>query len=177
MKSAGPAPATPADERRLVAQVRRDTRPELALRRELHRRGLRYRVHVRVLPGLRRESDIVFTRARIVVDVRGCWWHGCPDHRSLPQSNRDWWANKFAGNRLRDDDTVRRLTSAGWEVIVVWEHENVVESADRIEAAVKTGRTSSTMVTKATSSAGSVAGSSEHGEGGTGLKRVCNRLG
>ena len=118
-------------------QASRDTGPELALRRELHRRGLRYRLHQRLLSGTRRTADIVFPGPRVVVDVRGCFWHGCPDHRSDPRANRAWWADKIATNRARDADTDARLRAAGWTVIVVWEHEDVVDAADRVEAAVK----------------------------------------
>jgi DNA mismatch endonuclease (patch repair protein) len=121
-------------------QQRSGTRPELALRRELHRRGLRYRLQQRLLPGTRRVSDIVFPRPRVVVDVRGCFWHGCPQHSSVPQANREWWADKIEANRARDLDTDSRLREAGWTVVVVWEHEDVVQAADRVEAAVRWNR-------------------------------------
>jgi len=118
-------------------QARRDTRHEIELRRELHRRGLRYRVDRGVLPGVRRRADIVFVRARVVCFSDGCWWHRCPQHGTAAKANKDWWDAKLAGNVERDRDTDQRLSEAGWSVIRVWEHEDVVAAADRIEAVVR----------------------------------------
>ena len=117
-------------------QRRRDTAPELALRRALHRRGLRYRLHQRPLPGLRRTADIVFRAATTVVDVRGCYWHGCELHRSRPTANGAWWADKLARNVARDRDTEARLRDAGWEVVVVWEHDDPEVMAWIVESTV-----------------------------------------
>jgi DNA mismatch endonuclease (patch repair protein) len=128
---------SPRDRARLVAQRRHETAPELAVRGELHRRGLRYRTHFAVLDGTRRTVDIAFTKVRVAVDVRGCWWHGCPIHGSLPRANADWWAAKFAAVRRRDEDTEARLRQAGWRIIVVWEHEDPAVAALRIEAVVR----------------------------------------
>lgn len=123
----------------MLAQRRADTRPELLLRRELHRRGLRYRVNRQVLPGSRRRHDIVFTRARVVVEVRGCFWHACPEHGTSPKANAEWWATKLNKNVERDRDTERRLADAAWRVTVVWEHEDPLAAADRVESAVRGG--------------------------------------
>jgi DNA mismatch endonuclease (patch repair protein) len=109
------------------------TAAELALRRELHRRGHRYRVDLTPLPGLRRRADIAFPRAHVAVFVDGCFWHSCPEHATVPKNNRDWWQTKLAGNVDRDRDTDRRLTQSGWIVLRVWEHEPASEAADRIE--------------------------------------------
>lgn len=113
-----------------------DTRPELALRSELQRRGIRFRVHLRPLPSVRREADIVFTRARVAVFVDGCFWHGCPEHRTHPRRNASFWFDKIEMNRLRDVETDVLLGAAGWLSIRVWEHEGVPEAADRIVAAL-----------------------------------------
>jgi DNA mismatch endonuclease (patch repair protein) len=121
-------------------QARADTHPELALRQELHRRGLRYRLHRQVLPGLRRNLDIVFTSARVAVEVRGCFWHRCPLHQSAPKSNAEWWAGKLARNVERDRETALRLAEAGWLLVEVWEHEDPSEAARRVEAAVRIRR-------------------------------------
>lgn len=113
-------------------QARRDTGPELALRRELHSRGLRYRVQHRV-PGLsRRTVDVAFTRQRVAVFVDGCFWHGCPVHSRATKSNSGWWAAKIAGNRARDADTDRRLVEAGWTVVRAWEHDDPAGVADGV---------------------------------------------
>lgn len=115
---------------------RRDTRPELALRSELHRRGLRYRVDRAPLPGLRSRADLVFGPARVAVYVDGCFWHSCPEHGTKPKSNREWWDQKLSRNRERDSETDRVLHEHGWKVVRVWEHEDPVEAADRVQAAV-----------------------------------------
>jgi DNA mismatch endonuclease, patch repair protein len=124
-------------------QARRDTKPELALRRAVWRLGLRYRVDVAPLPG-RRRADLVFTRARVAVYVDGCFWHSCPTHATIPKANRDWWITKLAANVQRDRDTDQRLAKAGWTVIRVWEHEDVAVAAGRILEIVQKSRPSTT---------------------------------
>jgi DNA mismatch endonuclease, patch repair protein len=124
--------------RRMQRQKRTGTRPEIDLRRELYRRGLRYRIHRRPVPGLRRTMDVVFPGPRVAVESMGCFWHSCPSHGTAPKANRAWWADKLAQNRRRDADTATALAEAGWLLIVVWEHESVVEAADKIERAVRT---------------------------------------
>jgi DNA mismatch endonuclease, patch repair protein len=130
-------PASSADAlRRMTSQRQRDTKGELELRSLLHRRGLRFRVHA-LLPGLRRRSDIVFTRARVAVFVDGCFWHGCPEHGSWPKQNADWWREKIEANQRRDRDTDARLKAAGWTVVRVWEHDDPTRAADRIAEIVR----------------------------------------
>ncbi len=116
---------------------RRDTKPEIELRRLLHARGLRYRVDRSVLPGVRRRADIVFPSARVVVFVDGCFWHGCPEHVTWPKSNAEFWRQKIEANRSRDRDTDDRLAAAGWRSIHVWEHEDAAPAADRVERLVR----------------------------------------
>jgi DNA mismatch endonuclease (patch repair protein) len=117
---------------------RRDTRPELALRRAVHALGLRYRVDAAPVPGLRRRADLLFTRARVAVYLDGCFWHGCPQHYTIPKGpNASYWADKVARNRERDRDTDRRLGADGWHVIRIWEHEDAHEAAQRVLAAVR----------------------------------------
>lgn len=118
----------------------RDTRPELALRRALYALGLRYRVCARPIPGVRRTADVVFTSARVAVEVRGCFWHGCADHYKPPSTNSAYWADKVERNVRRDEDLARKLADAGWALEVVWEHENPVEAARRVAAAVRERR-------------------------------------
>lgn len=108
---------------------RRDTAPEVALRRELHRLGLRFRLQDAALPG---RPDVVLTRARIAVFVDGCFWHGCPQHGVTPKANRAFWAEKIAGNQARDRDRDARLTRLGWTALHVWEHEDPAAAAQRI---------------------------------------------
>lgn len=117
----------------------RDTAPEMAVRRVLHSRGLRYRVDVAPLPGLRCRADVVFPSVKIAVFVDGCFWHGCPDHMTWPQANRGWWLKKIAATKRRDLRNSNMLTSEGWTVIRTWEHEDPHSVADRIEAVVRSG--------------------------------------
>jgi DNA mismatch endonuclease, patch repair protein len=109
---------------------RSSTGPEVALRRELHRRGLRFRVNLSTLPG---RPDVVFPRARLAVFIDGCFWHRCPEHSVLPRNNRDWWLAKLERNVERDGEKDRALVGMGWTPLHVWEHESVQVAADRIE--------------------------------------------
>ena len=106
------------------------TGPELALRQELHRRGLRYRVNVRNLPGC---PDIALTRARIAVFVDGCFWHGCPEHAVAPKANAEWWRSKLDANVARDQRNDATLRESGWIVVRAWEHQSPVAVANDIE--------------------------------------------
>ncbi len=125
-------------------QRRRDTSIERALRSELFRRGLRYFVHRRPIEGVRREADIVFPRLRVAVFVDSCWWHACPEHGTLPRVNREWWESKLQRNRERDGDTTARFEAAGWQVVRVWEHEDVGEAAQRVADVVASRRRATT---------------------------------
>lgn len=117
---------------RLSKQRRRDTKPEVALRRELHRRGLRYFVDRAPLKGMRRRADLVFPRRKVAVYVDGCFWHSCPIHATRPRNNAQWWADKLAANVARDRDTDTRLIEEGWRVVRIWEHEDPVVAAQRV---------------------------------------------
>jgi len=110
------------------------------LRRELHRRGLRFRVERSVLPDVRRTADIVFGPTRVVVFVDGCFWHGCPKHATWPTHNADFWRTKIEANRRRDADTDIRLRRDGWYVMRIWEHEDPREVAERVESIVRRRR-------------------------------------
>lgn len=124
-----PVPSSSAVSARMRRQARGDTGPELLLRRLLHAAGLRYRVAYKV-PGMpRRTIDIAFTRARVAVFVDGCFWHSCPDHATFPAANAAWWSAKLAGNKRRDLSTTEHLVGLGWEVVRIWEHEDMVIQA------------------------------------------------
>ena len=130
-------PSSAAATNRMSRTGRRDTAPEIALRRELHARGLRFRVDRAVLDDRRRRVDIVFGPARVAILVDGCFWHGCPEHGTAPKANALYWREKIATNQRRDRDTDLRLIEAGWTVVRVWEHESPLAAADRIEAIVR----------------------------------------
>lgn len=116
-----------------MAKVRQTgTDAEVALRRELYRRNLRYRVNYEVLKRPRRVADIAFPRLRIAIFVDGCFWHGCPEHASWPKQNAEFWRRKIDTNRVRDEDTNERLRSMGWTVLRFWEHESPTEAAEMV---------------------------------------------
>ncbi|MEJ2856623.1 MULTISPECIES: very short patch repair endonuclease [unclassified Saccharothrix] len=121
-------------------QRSRDTGIEVALRKELHRLGLRYRVHQRPIKAVRREADVVFGPAKVAVFVDGCFWHGCPDHGTWPKRNSDFWRTKIETNQARDANTDHLLAEAGWLAVRVWEHEDPTTAATRIHTAVDTRR-------------------------------------
>jgi DNA (cytosine-5)-methyltransferase 1 len=137
--SALPAPP-PSDKKtrsRMRRQSRRDTKPEILLRKELSKYGLRYRVDYAPVATVRSKADIAFPRIKLAVFVHGCFWHGCPEHHRLTKSNTKWWADKIAANRKRDQETASALETAGWTVVRVWEHEAPDFAAERIASLVE----------------------------------------
>jgi DNA mismatch endonuclease (patch repair protein) len=130
--SARVAASTPEARRRMQSVRQKNTSAESALRRELHARGLRYRLQVPVLTKPRRVADFAFIGLRVAVFVDGCFWHGCPDHATWPKRNAEFWRAKIEANRARDNDTDERLRAEGWKVIRVWAHEDPKVAAGRI---------------------------------------------
>ncbi|MDN8617296.1 very short patch repair endonuclease [Variovorax ginsengisoli] len=112
---------SPAVRSSMMSGIRgKNSRPELALRKQLFAAGYRFRLHRRDLPG---SPDIVLPRHRAVVFVHGCFWHrhqGCPK-ATTPASNASFWAAKFSANVARDAATIGQLEALGWRVAVVWE--------------------------------------------------------
>lgn len=100
----------------------RNTRPELVVRKLLHRLGYRYRLHVAGLPG---KPDIVLTKYRSVIFVHGCFWHRHDSAKCklarLPKSRINFWTSKLEGNKVRDKENLKKLTAAGWRALVIWE--------------------------------------------------------
>ncbi|WP_436259938.1 very short patch repair endonuclease [Mesorhizobium caraganae] len=133
-------PVAPTTSRRMARTAQRDNRNERALRSILHRRGLRFRVHRRILERTRRTVDIAFAGARVAVFIDGCFWHDCPIHGTSPINNAAWWRAKIDANVARDRDTDTRLLASGWTVVRIWEHEDLSHAADRIEALVRVSR-------------------------------------
>lgn len=133
-----------ATRSRMMAGIQgKDTKPEKSLRQALHRRGLRYRLHVSGLPG---RPDIVLPRHHAAIQVHGCFWHR--HERCLfcttPSSNENFWKSKFSDTVKRDKQNVRQLRKLGWRVAIVWECSVKDHGADivaqRILAWLHSGR-------------------------------------
>ncbi|MDE2856941.1 MAG: DNA mismatch endonuclease Vsr [Chloroflexota bacterium] len=97
----------------------KDTKPELLIRKGLHARGFRYRLHVKELPG---KPDLVFPRYKSIIQINGCFWHGhsCDLYR-FPKSNTEYWKEKIKRNVERDISNIKFLTDAGWRILIIWE--------------------------------------------------------
>ncbi len=135
----------PATTSRIMSAVRnRDTGPELRLRKELHRRGLRYRLHPRIFG----RPDLVFPRAKVAVFVDGDYWHGNTwrirgaksfDAYFADRAHGDFWRDKINKNMARDEEVNRQLKAAGWLVLRIWESDvqaNLACAVDRVEREV-----------------------------------------
>ena len=122
---------------RMMNQLQIDTKPELGIRSAVHKRGLRYRVNVSPVGGVRSRPDMVFRASKVAVFVDGCFWHGCPEHGTWPKTNATWWREKIEANIARDERVTERLEAVGWTVIRIWEHEDPDGAAERIENAVR----------------------------------------
>lgn len=130
---------SPSVRRNMQANRRRDTNPELAVRRKLHAEGYRFRVDWALPFDRRRRADVAFTRKRVVVFIDGCFWHRCPEHYVPPKSHADYWETKTSRNAARDADTTRRMEELGWTVLRYWAHSHpndVVLSVEETLAAL-----------------------------------------
>ena len=129
-------PSSPETSRRMAKVRQKGTDAEIALRSELYRRGLRYRVDYEVLKKPRRVADVAFPGLKIAVFVDGCFWHGCPKHATWPKQNAEFWRQKIEANRHRDAGTNSRLLDAGWTVLRFWEHESPIRAAETVAQTV-----------------------------------------
>ncbi|WP_424968867.1 very short patch repair endonuclease [Dinoroseobacter sp. S375] len=124
---------------RMMAGIRgKDTKPELALRRALHARGFRFRLHSKAIDG---RPDLVLSRYRAVIFVHGCFWHrheGCP-YTTTPSTRQEFWQAKFDANVTRDKAVREKLLEEGWRVATAWEcalrkPDEITASADSLSA-------------------------------------------
>jgi DNA mismatch endonuclease (patch repair protein) len=123
----------------MKANRRKDTAPELAVRRVLHAAGLRFRVDylIRLGDGRSVRPDVVFTRRRVCLFIDGCYWHGCEQHCRVPTANREYWRAKIDLNIARDARNTDSLRAAGWIVIRVWEHDAPAEIVPLVSATLR----------------------------------------
>ncbi|MGI9279739.1 MAG: very short patch repair endonuclease [Endozoicomonas sp.] len=105
---------------RMMSGIRsKDTKPEILIRKALHARGFRFRLHARDLPG---KPDLVFPKYRAVIQINGCFWHGHNCHLfKWPSSRPEFWREKIGCNRERDVRNVQALQDQGWRVMILWE--------------------------------------------------------
>lgn len=122
---------------RFERQPRRDTAPELAVRRRLHAIGIRYRVDVRLVPQVRSRADLAWRGRKVAVFIDGYVWYCCPDHLHWPTANGDWWRDKLEGNVRRNRRTDRVLREQGWTVVRFWEHEDPAAVSESITAVLR----------------------------------------
>lgn len=128
-----PKPTSATATKKMRSNRRVDTKPEVALRSLLHRKGLRFRKDypIRLPNGKTVHPDIVFTRKKLAIFVDGCFWHSCPEHGTTPKTNQNYWIPKLKENVERDRNTDEGLRASGWKVIRIWEHVRL-EEAKRI---------------------------------------------
>lgn len=132
---------TPEQRSRCMSHIRsNNTKPEILVRKELFRRGYRYRINVGNLPG---RPDIVLPKYKTVIFVNGCFWHGHEGCKYfvLPKSNAAFWENKIRQTQQRDKNTVTALQKIGWKTITIWECQLTgslfSETISMVETAIK----------------------------------------
>ncbi|RUS48859.1 very short patch repair endonuclease [Cohnella sp. AR92] len=114
----------------------KNTMPEMTVRKYLHSKGFRYRLHDKKLPG---KPDIILPKYKTAIFIHGCFWHaheGCKYYRP-PKSNTEYWMKKIEGNVLRDQKKQGALQDMGWKVIVVWECELKRDATERCSVLVE----------------------------------------
>ncbi|MEU7905854.1 very short patch repair endonuclease [Actinoplanes sp. NPDC049118] len=132
-----PVSTSEAVSRSMKANRRTGTGPERRVRSVLHRLGLRFRKDYLVtVAGVRVRVDIAFPRRRVAVFVDGCFWHSCNRHGSLPKTNVLFWQQKLRKNVERDALVTQALSAAGWQVVRIWEHEEVGAAASQVASVV-----------------------------------------
>ena len=131
---------SPEVRSRIMSAIRStNTKPEIAVRRAIWSRGLRYRIHDRSVPGT---PDISNRSRRVAVFIDGCFWHACPKCYREPRSNVTFWRAKISRNRARRAEVKKMLNVDGWLVVQAWEHEirrSPERVADRIEKKFRIG--------------------------------------
>ena len=126
---------TPKQRSHNMSRIRgKDTKPEIKVRKLLHGMGYRFRLHRKDLPG---KPDIVLPRYQTVIFVHGCYWHrhSCRYGKPVPETNRQFWEDKFEANIKRDKRNQSELKSLGWNVVVIWECET--KDIQRLEKSIR----------------------------------------
>lgn len=118
--------------RNMAAIRNSNTKPELRVRKELHRRGMRYSLKNKALPG---KPDVVLSKYRVAVFVHGCFWHmhDC-NYFKLPKTNTEFWKNKISANVQRDVEVIRQITDIGYRVLIIWECSFKGKNKERLDS-------------------------------------------
>lgn len=97
-----------------------NTKPEMLVRKFLHKNGFRYSLHKKTLPG---KPDIVLPKYKTIIFIHGCFWHGHADCKYfvVPKTRTQWWTNKINRNKANDEKAVKALKKGGWKIITIWE--------------------------------------------------------
>lgn len=104
------------------------------MRRLLHAHGLRFRVDYPIVAAERTiRVDVAFPRQKLAVFIDGCFWHGCPEHGTMPKHNRDYWEQKIKRNQVRDSRQTRLIEGSGWTVLRYWTHSRPEDVANAVQ--------------------------------------------
>ena len=129
-----PQPSSPEVSFRMQRNTKTNTGPETRVRSELRRRGHHFDSNRLINVGtLRVRPDLVYLQARLAVFIDGCFWHSCPIHGNIPKVNRRYWSPKLQRTAIRDGLIVAKLSSGGWAVLRLWEHDPTETAARKIE--------------------------------------------
>jgi len=129
-----PVPSSEAVSRVMRGNRRSDTKLEVRVRSELHRRGLRFRKQLLITAGdVRVRADVAFPRQGLAVFLDGCFWHRCPEHGNSPRANSGYWSTKLDHNVERDRRVIVALDATGWTVLRIWEHVPASIAADQVQ--------------------------------------------
>lgn len=129
-----PVPSSETVSRVMRGNRRSDTKLEVRVRSELHRRGLRFRKQLLIAAGdIRVRADVAFPRQGLAVFLDGCFWHRCPEHGNAPRANSGYWSTKLDHNVERDRKVVAALDAMGWTVLRIWEHVPASAAADQVQ--------------------------------------------
>ena len=129
-----PEPSSEVASRVMRGNRRSDTKLEVRVRSELHRRGLRFRKQLLIAAGdVRVRADVAFPRQRLAVFLDGCFWHRCPEHGNSPSANSGYWSTKLDHNVERDRKVIAALDATGWSVLRIWEHVPADLAADQVQ--------------------------------------------
>lgn len=142
IRSRAPRASSPKVRRVMQNNTGRETKPEKILRKYLRQSGFRFHSNVKPMSDLNIKADIVFKKQRLCIFIDGCFWHGCPNHFKIPNTNSSWWREKIMDNRMRDMRQTKLLRRNNWKVIRFWEHQIIPDYLEKIKQTISNKLTS-----------------------------------